>query len=126
MQLRKPLDSVAPKPAETLFLIGTGLQAEIFAPRAPQSFAGVGKRGCKYNISPLGGFVPKFPALHASLVCPSLPTISLLKRRCRNGIFGDLPLLGDPPGGHKAEERGGMQLNISDPSRLLQPPYKKT
>lgn len=32
-----------------------------------------------------------FPNLHTSLLCPCLLAISLLKRRCRNRIFRDLP-----------------------------------
>lgn len=43
------------------------------------------KKRWKYNTPSFRGFVPKFP------VCPSLTTISLQKRRCRNGLFGDLP-----------------------------------
>lgn len=43
IQLKKN-DSVLPKPAETLFLISTGLWAEIFVPQAPQIFSRLGKR----------------------------------------------------------------------------------
>lgn len=43
IQLKK-IDSLLPKPAETLFLISTGLWAEISVPQAPQIFSRLGKR----------------------------------------------------------------------------------
>lgn len=44
------MDCVVPKPSEVLFLISAGLWAEIFAPRALQSFENIQgeKKECKY------------------------------------------------------------------------------
>ena len=87
----KKLDSVVPKPAGTSFLIGTGLRAEIFVPRGPQRFARVGKRDTNTINLLFGGFVPKFPAPHANLECPPLPTASLLKKEVQKWDFRGSP-----------------------------------
>lgn len=53
------MDCVVPKPSEVLFLISAGLWAEIFAPRALQSFENIRGEKRNANISTLRGFISK-------------------------------------------------------------------
>lgn len=91
------MDCVVPKPSEVLFLISAGLWAEIFAPRALQSFENIRGEKRNANISTLRGFISKSAHQPGVSLPPCLLAISLLKRRCRNRIFRDLPPLSDIP-----------------------------